>query len=139
MVLAQVTPADDVTAFLSPIRYAIKWLGLVAAMVAASATTVLLILIRRRRGRAVGVLLPISLAYVVVKAIAGVLTESQVVYFGAGLALSATIALAVGATAFTRMPIASYVIPYVTPYRVLGPNHHVSQGVGPGHADLGPG
>jgi len=88
-----------------------RWLGLVVAMVAASATMVLLILVRRRRGRGVGVLLPISLAYVVVKAIAGVLTNSQVVYFGAGLALSATIALAVGATAFTRMPIGSYVIP----------------------------
>lgn len=102
-----------------------RWLGLVVAMVAASLTTVLLILVRRRRGRGVGVILPLSLAYVVVKAVAGVLSESQVVYFGAGLALSALIAVAVGATAFTARPVASYLIPYVSPYPPLPANHPV--------------
>lgn len=102
-----------------------RWLGLVTAMIAASVTTVALIVIRKQRGQGVGVLLPISLTYVVVKAIAGVLTESQVVYFGAGLALSALIALAVGATTFTTRPVASYLIPYVTPYRALTPDHPV--------------
>lgn len=102
-----------------------RWLGLLAAMIAASVTTLALIVVRRQRGQGVGVLLPISLAYVVVKAVAGVLTESQVVYFGAGLALSALIALAVGATAFTSRPVASYLIPYVTPYRALTPDHPI--------------
>lgn len=100
-----------------------RWLGLTAAMTAASLTTVALIVIRRSRGRGIGVLLPISLGYVVVKAVAGVLTESQIVYFGAGLALSALLAVAVGATAFTSRPVASYLIPYVTPYRALTPDH----------------
>jgi hypothetical protein len=94
-------------------------------MIAASVTTLALIVARRQGGQGVGVLLPISLAYVVVKAVAGVLTESQVVYFGAGLALSALIALAVGATAFTSRPVASYLIPYVTPYRAVTPDHPI--------------
>jgi hypothetical protein len=94
-------------------------------MIAASVTTLALIVVRRQGGQGVGVLLPISLAYVVVKAVAGVLTESQVVYFGAGLALSALIALAVGATAFTSRPVASYLIPYVTPYRAVTPDHPI--------------
>jgi hypothetical protein len=64
------------------------WLGLLAAMTAASVTTLALIVVRRSRGQGIGVLVPISLAYVIVKAVAGVVTESQVVYFGAGLALS---------------------------------------------------
>lgn len=100
-----------------------QWLGLTAAMVAASATTLALVAIRRRRGVGIGVLLPLTLGYVFVKAIAGVLTQSQIVYFGAGLALSAAIAMAVGATAFTRRPVASYLIPMVTPYRRLSADH----------------
>ena len=97
------------------------WLGLVPAMIAASALTVVLIVVRRIAGRRIGILLPLTLSYVVVKAVAGVLTQSHAVYFGAGVALSAVIALAVGATAFTRRPVASYLIPLVTPYRRLGP------------------
>lgn len=101
------------------------WLGLVAAMIAASITTVLLLVLRRRRGDGVGILLPVSLGFVAVKAVAGMITESQVVYFGAGLALTAGLALAVAATAFTRTPVASHLIPLVTPYRHLSPDHPV--------------
>ncbi len=101
------------------------WLGLVGAMVAASVTTLGLLVLRRRRGNGVGILLPLSLGFVVVKAIAGVVTESPVVYFGAGVALSALVAIAIGATAFTERPAASYALPLVTPYRHLSPDHPV--------------
>lgn len=101
------------------------WLGLVPAMIAASTATLVLLAVRRRAGQGVGILLPISLGYVVVKAIAGVVSQSQAVYFGSGLALTALISIVVGATAFTRRPLASYLIPLVTPYRRLSPDHHV--------------
>lgn len=101
------------------------WLGLVAAMIAASGTTLALLVLRRKRGDGVGILLPLSLGFVVVKAVAGVVTESQVVYFGSGLALTALVAIAVGATAFTKMPVASYLLPLVTPYRHLSSDHPV--------------
>ena len=99
------------------------WLGLVAGMIAASVTTLVLLALRQQRGDGVGVLLPLSLGFVVVKAVAGVVTESQVVYFGAGLALTALLAVGVGATAFTKTPVASYLIPLVTPYRHLSSDH----------------
>lgn len=101
------------------------WLGLAAGMLAASITTVAFLVVRRRRGAGIGILLPISLGFVVVKAIAGVLTESPVVYFGAGVALSALAAVAIGVTAFTARPAASYAIPLVTPYRHLSADHPV--------------
>ena len=64
------------------------WLGLVPAMTAASALTIVLVVVRRVAGRRVGIVLPLTLSYVVVKAVAGVLTQSHVVYFGAGVALA---------------------------------------------------
>jgi hypothetical protein len=102
-----------------------RWFDLASAMVAASVTTVVFLIVRRRRGAGIGVLLPLSLGFVVVKAIAGVVTESSVVYFGAGMTLSALVAVGVGATAFTKRPAASYFIPLVTPYRHLSPEHPV--------------
>lgn len=101
------------------------WLGLIAAMTAASGTTLVLLALRRRRGDGVGILLPLSLGFVMVKGVAGVVTESQMVYFGSGLALTTLLAIAVGATAFTQRPVASYLIPLVTPYRHLTPDHPV--------------
>ena len=101
------------------------WLGLVAGMVAASLATVASLVLRRRRGAGIGILLPVSLAFVLVKAIAGVVTESPVVYFGAGVALSAVAAIGIGATAFTKRPAATYVLPLVTPYRHLSLDHPV--------------
>jgi hypothetical protein len=100
-------------------------LGLTAGMIAASIATVVLLILRKRGSAGIGILLPISLGFVVVKAIAGVVTESPVVYFGAGIALSALVAVAVGATAFTKRPAASYALPLVTPYRHLTPEHPV--------------
>ncbi len=100
-----------------------NWLGLVAAMLAASATTVALLVLRRKRGDRVGILLPLSLGFVVVKAVAGVITESQVVYFGVGVALTGLIAVGVGVTAFTKKPVATYLIPLVTPYKYLSSDH----------------
>jgi hypothetical protein len=99
------------------------WLGLVPAMIAASASTISVMLLRRSRQKSIGLLLPISLGYVLVKAIAGAITGSQVVYFGAGLGLSALIAIGVGATAFTKRPLAGYLLPLVTPYRHLSLEH----------------
>lgn len=99
--------------------------GLVPAMIAASITTLGLLILRRSGGKRVGILLPVSLAYVVVKAIAGIITESPVVYFGAGLVLTALLAVGIGATAFTRTPVASYALPLVTPYRHLNSDHPI--------------
>jgi hypothetical protein len=101
------------------------WLGLVAAMIVASGVSVVLLVVRRREGEGVGILLPISLGYVVLKGLASVATESEVVYFGVGLALTALVAVTVGATAFTSRPAASLALPLVTPYRHLSDSHAI--------------
>jgi hypothetical protein len=100
-----------------------QWFGLIPGMVAATVLSVALILYRRSRRQAIGWLLPISLGYVVVRGIAGVLTGSENVFFGFGVATSAVVALAVAATAFTRHPIAGYVLPIVVRYRHLSMDH----------------
>jgi len=99
--------------------------GLVPGMLAASSVSLGAIAWRRRRHHRIGWLLPGTLAYVVLRGIAGVVTESEAVFFGSGLVLSALIALAVGATAFTRRPIALYLLPLVVSYRRLTPDHGI--------------
>lgn len=91
--------------------------GLTAGIIAASLTSATLVLVRRRSGRRLGVVLPASLAYVALRAIAGVVTDSPQVFFGLSLALSAATALAVAATAWTARPAAAVVIPAVVRYR----------------------
>lgn len=100
-----------------------RWFGLVAGMVAATALSIALIVYRRSRGQQIGWLLPISLGYVVVRGVAGVMTGSENVFFGFGVATSAAVALAVAASAFTRHPVAGYLLPLVVRYRHLSMDH----------------
>ena len=97
--------------------------GLTEAMIAASLTSAVVIGFRWRKGRRIGILLPASLAYVAIRGLVGVLTGSEDVYFGLGVALSAATALAIGATAFTHTPAASYLIPLVVTYRQQTVDH----------------
>ena len=99
------------------------WFGLTEAMIAASLTSAVVIALRWRKRRRIGILLPASLAYVVIRGTAGVLTGSEDVYFGLGVALSAATAVAIGATAFTYTPAASYLIPLVVTYRQQTVDH----------------
>jgi hypothetical protein len=98
-------------------------LGLTEAMIAATLTSALVIGSRWLKGRRIGILLPASLAYVAIRGLAGALTGSEDVYFGIGVVLSATTAVAIGATAFTLTPAASYFIPLVVTYRQQTVNH----------------
>lgn len=93
------------------------WSGLTEAMIAASLTSAVVVALRWQRGQQIGILLPASLAYVIVRGLAGVLTGSEDVYFGLGVALSAATAVAIGVTAFTHTPAGSYLIPLVVTYR----------------------
>lgn len=92
-------------------------MGLVAAVVAASLLSVFVAIRRRRQSQRVGVVLVASLAYVLVRGVAAIIADSEDVFFGFGLVLSATTAVAIGATAFTSRPAAVHVIPLVARYR----------------------
>ncbi|MDJ0953464.1 MAG: hypothetical protein QNJ81_07275 [Acidimicrobiia bacterium] len=102
-----------------------RWFGLVPAMLIATAASVVLIVGRRSQGRSVGLLLPLSLAYVLVRGIAAVLTESENVFFGFGIALGALAAIVVGASAFTRRPFALLVLPLFVRFRHVTQDHPV--------------
>jgi len=91
--------------------------GLAAGIIAATATSAALIIIRRRRNTKTSVVLWASLAYVLLRAAAGILTDSDDVYLGVGLALSAATALAIAASARTTTPAAARLIPAVVRYR----------------------
>lgn len=95
--------------------------GIVPAMIAATAFAAGAIIYRQVRGQGVGWILPISLVYVLVRGVAGVVTDSDTVFFGIGIALSAVTAIAVGLTSVTRYPVASFLLPLVTPYQHLTP------------------
>ena len=100
-----------------------NWFGLVPAMVAATMLSAVVIVVRRSRNRTVGLLLPISLGYVIVRGVAGVLTGSEDVYFGFGILTNAALAIAVGVSAFTRYPIAILLLPLVVRYRHVTEEH----------------
>lgn len=79
--------------------------GLAWAMTAASAWSVGLVIVRRRSGRAAGPLVWFSLAYVLLRGAAGILTGSDAVYFGPGIANNFVIAAIFAASVLVRRPI----------------------------------
>lgn len=109
---------------------AVDWqAGLVPAMVAASAASGAVVLLRRRRGASIGVLLPVTLAYTVAKAVAGVVTGSQLVYFGAGLVLNVLVVVTIAATTLTARPVAAVLLPTVVRYRHIASDDPLYRGV----------
>jgi hypothetical protein len=85
--------------------------GLVAGMLASTAAAALAALARRRRGQQIGWLALALLGYVLIRGAAGALTGSHQVFFGISVAASMTVAVAVLASAFTRTPLAAYLLP----------------------------
>lgn len=85
--------------------------GLVAGMLASTAAALLATLTRLRRGQQIGWMALALLGYVVIRGAAGAVTGSQQVFFGISVAASMTVGLAVLATAFTRTPLAAYLLP----------------------------
>ena len=99
------------------------WTQVRTALVVTSLVAVAVVLGRRRRGTPIGVVLPLSLAILVLRTAVSLATGSETLYFGAGLATSALVAVAVGATAWIGTPLATHFIPLVAPYRHLDATH----------------
>ncbi|MGA7688301.1 MAG: hypothetical protein WCA29_03630 [Jiangellales bacterium] len=85
--------------------------GLVAGMLASTAAAVVATLARRHRGQQIGWLALALLGYVLIRGAAGAVTGSHQVFFGISVAASMAVAVAVLATAFTRTPLAAYLLP----------------------------
>lgn len=90
--------------------------GLVWAMALATAWAAGLAILRLLRGQRTGVVVWVALAYVLARGIAGILTESKVVFFGPGVAQTGLIGLVFLASLVARRPAVGYIAPVVYPF-----------------------
>jgi len=90
--------------------------GLAWAVVGATAWSVKAAVSRRRRGEAVGKYLPILVAYLVVRGIIGIVTDSEAVFFGIGIGTKAAIGAALIVTAVIGRPFIERVVHLAVPF-----------------------
>ena len=90
--------------------------GLAAGVIGATLWSLKVVVGRRRRGEAVGRYLPILVAYLVVRAVIGIVTDSEAVYFGIGIGTKAAIGAALIGTVVAGRPFlvryAHLVVPF---------------------------
>lgn len=97
--------------------------GVVAGVLVATVTALAVIAVRRSRGSRVGIVLPIALAYVLVRGIVAAATRSEDVFFAFGLTTNLLFAGSVLVSAFTATPAALRVIPLFVEYSAETRNH----------------
>ena len=92
-----------------------RWVSLGWAVAGATAWGIKAALSRRHHGEEVGRFLPLLIAYLVVRGIIGIVTDSEAVYFGIGIGTKALIGLALVATAVRGPSFLSRVFPLAVP------------------------
>ena len=92
-----------------------RWASLGWAGAGATAWSIKAAVSRRRHGEAVGRFLPLLVAYLVVRAVIGIATDSEAVYFGIGIGTKALIGMALVATAVVGRPFLARVFPLAVP------------------------
>jgi hypothetical protein len=92
-------------------------LGGLGWAIAASTSWSLVASVRRhRRGLAVGKLLPITAAVLLIRGVVGIVTDSKAVYFGSGIAIQATIGLGLVVSALVGRSVLGEVVPRILPF-----------------------
>ena len=97
--------------------------GLVWAMGLATAWAAGLAMLRLLRGQRTGIVVWVALAYVLARGIAGILTQSKVVFFGPGVAQTGLIGLVFLASVIARRPAVGYIAPVIYPFPVFVKSH----------------
>ena len=92
-----------------------RWASLGWAVAGATAWSIKAAVSRRRHGEAVGRFLPLLVVYLVVRAVIGIATDSEAVYFGIGIGTKALIGMALVATAVVGRPFLARVFPLAVP------------------------
>jgi len=92
-----------------------RWASLGWAVAGATAWSIKAAVSRRRHGEAVGRFLPLLVAYLVVRAVIGIATDSEAVYFGIGIGTKALIGMVIVATAVVGRPFLARVFPLAVP------------------------
>ena len=92
-----------------------RWASLGWAVAGATAWCIKAAVSRRRHGEAVGRFLPLLIAYLGVRGVIGIVTDSEAVYFGIGIGTKALIGLVLVATAVVGRPFLARVFPLAVP------------------------
>ena len=90
--------------------------GLTAGVAGATLWSIRIVVGRRRRGEEVGRYLPILVAYLVARAVVGIVTDSEAVYFGIGIGTKAAIGAALIATVVVGRPFLARYAHLVVPF-----------------------
>ena len=90
--------------------------GLGAGVAGATLWSIKVAVDRRRREESVGRFLPILVVYLVVRAIIGILTDSEAVYFGIGIGTKAAVGVALIATVVAGQPVLARYAPMLVPF-----------------------
>ena len=80
---------------------------------------------RTRRGEAIGKFMPLLIVYLLVRGLIGIITDSEDVYFGIGIATKAAIGLGLIGTVIFRRSFLSQVLPIVLPFKAETIKHKV--------------
>jgi hypothetical protein len=88
-----------------------RWASLGWAVAGATAWSIKAAVSRRRHGEVVGRFLPLLVAYLVVRGVIGIATDSEAVYFGIGIGTKVLIGLVLVATAVVGRPFLARVFP----------------------------
>jgi intracellular septation protein A len=97
--------------------------GLAWAMVASSVWAIVLIIVRRRAGKAAGPLVWFSLGYVLLRGTAGIVTGSDAVFFGPGIASNFVVAGLFVGSVIARRPAVGYIALIFYPFPPQVRNH----------------
>jgi intracellular septation protein A len=80
---------------------------------------------RSLRGEAVGKFLPLLIVYLLVRGLIGIITDSEDVYFGIGIATKAAIGLGLIATVLFKRSFLSQILPAVLPFKKETIKHEI--------------
>ena len=92
-----------------------RWASLGWAVAGATAWCIKAAVSRWHHKEAVGRFLPLLIAYLVVRGVIGIVTDSEAVYFGIGIGTKALIGMVIVATAVVGRPFLARVFPLAVP------------------------
>ena len=90
-----------------------RFFGLIWGVIGATLWGIKAVVGRYRRGEMIGRYLPVLIAYLVVRGVIGVITDSEAVYFGIGIGTKALIGVALITTVFSKRSFVERFMHYV--------------------------
>ncbi|CAI8351254.1 MAG: Uncharacterised protein [Acidimicrobiaceae bacterium] len=102
-----------------------RFFGLVWGVIGATLWGIKAVVGRYRRGEMIGRYLPVLIAYLVVRGVIGVITDSEAVYFGIGIGTKALIGVALITTVFSKRSFVERFMHYVIPFDQAVRGHEI--------------